>query len=223
MRARTKRQLKLAALLATCGTAIWLLWPTPVVYPIKIFVVMLHELSHALAALASGGRVERITLSPYQGGMTYVRGGNAFLMLSAGYLGSLLWGLLLIRMARGSNRRVRGATIGLGVLLVVVTLAVVRGWFGFPFGLLFGALLVAAGRMLAPHVQRIVLLVLGITSTMYALLDIGSDVLQRSTAPSDAFMLHQLTGVPTLIWGVLWIGLGLLACAFALRYEFRRA
>lgn len=27
-----------------------LLWDTPLVYPIKIFVVMLHELGHALAA-----------------------------------------------------------------------------------------------------------------------------------------------------------------------------
>lgn len=223
LRPRTKRQLRLATLLTVCSAAIWLLWPTPVVYPIKIFVVMLHELSHAIAALVTGGRVERITLSPYQGGATYTRGGSAFAVLSAGYLGSLLWGLLLIRMARGSKKRVRGATIGLGILLLGVTLAVVRGWFGFPFGLLFGALLILAGRLLSTHVQSLVLLVLGITSALYALLDIRSDVLQRSELPSDAFMLHQLTGIPTVVWGVLWIGLGAVACFFALRYEFRKA
>ncbi len=48
-----------------CSAAIWVLWPTPVVYPLKIFVVMLHELSHAIAALATGGHVVRITLSPF--------------------------------------------------------------------------------------------------------------------------------------------------------------
>lgn len=223
MRPRTRRQLKLAGLLSVCGAAIWLLWPTPVVYPLKIFVVMLHELSHAVAALATGGSVERVTLNPYQGGATYARGGSAFIMLSAGYLGSLLWGLLLIRLSRGSGRRVRGAVIGLGVLLLGVTLAVVRGWFGFPFGLLFGALLIVAGRYLSTHVQSVGLLVLGITSALYALLDIRSDVLQRSALPSDAFMLHQLTGVPTVVWGMLWIGLGVVACFFALRYEFNKA
>ncbi len=144
-------------------------------------------------------------------------------MLSAGYLGSLLWGLLLIRLARGSGRRVRGAVMGLGILLIGVTVAVVRGWFGLPFGLLFGAVLILAARHLSTHVQSIGLLVLGITSALYALLDIRSDVLERSALPSDAFMLHQLTGVPTAVWGVLWIGLGAVACFFALRYEFKRA
>ena len=30
--------------------ALWLLWDTPVVYPLKIFVVLLHEVSHGIAA-----------------------------------------------------------------------------------------------------------------------------------------------------------------------------
>jgi hypothetical protein len=223
MKARTKRQWRLVGLLALCTGAIWVLWPTPLVYPLKIFVVMLHEISHGAAALVTGGRVERITLDPMQGGATYARGGNAFIMLSAGYLGSLLWGLLLIRLSRGATTRVRKSTMALGILLMLVSVAVVRGWFGLPFGLLVGLVLIFIGRRASVPFQRGVLLVLGVTSAMYALLDIRSDVLQRPGLRSDAFMLSELTGIPTIVWGIVWIGLGATACALALRNEFRRA
>jgi hypothetical protein len=223
MRPRTKRQLKLVLTLAASFVAIWFLWATPVVYPLKIFVVLLHEISHAAATLATGGRVTLITLDPLEGGATFARGGNAFIMLSAGYLGSLLWGLLLIRLARARARRVRIALAALGVLLLGVTIALVRGWFGLLFGLIFGSALVFASRKLTPAIQSGALTILGVTSTMYALLDIRSDVLDRPGLPSDAFMLAELTGVPTAVWGFLWIGLGILACGLALRSEFRRA
>ncbi len=223
LRPRTKRQWKLAGLFAVCLAGIWLLWPTPVVYPLKIFVVLLHEVSHAMAALVTRGRVLHITLSPYEGGATLVRGGNAFLMLSAGYLGSLLWGLLLIRLSRGKAKRVRASLIGLGVLVLGVSVALVRGWFGLPFGLLFGAGLIFAARVFSPAIQHVILLVLGMTSALYALLDIRSDVIDRPGLRSDAFMLAELTGIPTVVWGVLWIALGLAACAWALRNELKRA
>lgn len=223
MKARTKRQWRLVGLLTLCTGVIWVLWPTPLVYPLKIFVVMLHEISHGAAALVTGGRVERITLDPMQGGATYARGGSAFIMLSAGYLGSLLWGLLLIRLSRGATTRVRKSTMALGMLLMLVSVAVVRGWFGLPFGLLVGLVLLFIGRRASVPFQRGVLLVLGATSAMYALLDIRSDVLQRPGLRSDAFMLSELTGIPTIVWGIVWIGLGATACALALRNEFRRA
>ena len=223
IRPRTRRQLKLGFAFAAYFVLIWLLWPTPVVYPLKIFVVLLHEISHAAAALLTGGRVLRITLDPLQGGATFARGGDAFVVLSAGYLGSLLWGLLMIRLARGAAPRVRASLVGLGVLVVGVTIGVVRGWFGMLFGLLFGLALLVASRYLGNALQRGALTILGMTSALYALLDIRSDVLDRPGLPSDAFMLAELTGVPTAVWGFLWIALGLAACFFALRSEFRRA
>jgi len=40
--------------------AVTLLWNTPVVYPLKIFVVFMHEISHGIAAMATGGQIEEI-------------------------------------------------------------------------------------------------------------------------------------------------------------------
>jgi hypothetical protein len=36
-------------------------------------------------------------------------------------------------------------------------------------------------------------------------------------------MLSQLTGVPTLVWGGLWIGAALAVCVFLFRWAWRRA
>ena len=84
-----KRKLVFLAGFSLYFAALWLLWETPVVYPLKIFVVMLHEISHGIASIATGGAIDKIVLDPYQGGACYCGGGNAFLTLSAGYSGEL--------------------------------------------------------------------------------------------------------------------------------------
>ena len=67
-------------------------WDTIIIYPLKILTVFFHELSHALAAIVTGGKVLEIVLVPEQGGHCLIAGGNGFLVSSAGYLGSLIWG-----------------------------------------------------------------------------------------------------------------------------------
>jgi hypothetical protein len=223
MKPTTRRKLRFAAGFAAYFIAIWLLWPTPVVYPLKIFVVLLHELSHALAAIATGGHVERILLNPAQGGVTEVRGGNAFVMLSAGYLGSLAWGLLLLELAYLRTRYLRLAVGGIGAFLLAMTVLFVRGTFGLVFSLLAGATLLILARRLRPAGLAVVLSVLGLTSALYALLDIRSDILQRPNLGSDAQMLSQMTGVPTVVWGVVWGVIGLAAGIWMVRRQYARA
>jgi hypothetical protein len=218
-----RRRLTFVAGFTAYFLALWVLWPTMFVYPLKIFVVFLHELSHAVAGVATGGRVESITLDPNQGGATYVRGGNGFIMLSAGYLGSLLWGLLLLEAARARPKTARLSLCALACLMLVVTALFVRSWFGVVFGLLFGLVLLFAGRRLPGDGIVVVLTVLGLTSALYALFDIRDDIIARPTAPSDAFMLAQATGIPTLVWGGLWGLIALVACGWMLRKMWRTA
>ena len=55
------------------------------------------------------------------------------------------------------------------------------------------------------------------------MLDIKSDILDRPELRSDARMLAELTGVPTLVWGGLWIAIALLFCVVLFRWVWRRA
>lgn len=217
------RKLRFLAGFAVYFGALWLLWDTPVVYPLKIFVVLLHEVSHAVAAVATGGSIQRIVLDPNQGGATYTLGGSAFLTLSAGYLGSLGWGALMVEAARA--RRIRSDLVNgaVGGLVVALTVLFVRNLFGLAFGTLFGLALVGASRKLSVAANRSLLLTLGLTSSLYAILDIKSDILDRPHLESDAHMLADLTGIPTVVWGVLWIGVALGVTFFLLRRAYRQA
>jgi hypothetical protein len=201
--------------------ALWLLWDTPVVYPLKVFVIFLHEISHGIAAVATGGSIQEITMSPRLGGACACPGGNAFLTLSAGYLGSLVWGGVILEAGWRSGNRAHVVVRVAGALVLLLTLLFVRGIFGFVFGAAFGVALVLTARHLSLPTNRRLLEVLGLTSCLYALLDIKSDVLDRPELPSDAAMLAALTGVPTLVWGALWILLALVLSAWFFRRAYR--
>lgn len=216
-----RRALFLGGFLLYFGV-IWTLWDTVIIFPLKIFVVLLHEVSHGAAAVATGGTVERILLDVHQGGAAYTRGGNGFIILSAGYLGSLLWGALFILLAFNRRLKPRWILAVVGASVLLLTLFLVRSLFGFVFGILFAAGLMAGARYLSQGVNRALLLGLGLTSALYAVLDIKSDILDRPNLSSDAAMLAEMTGVPTAVWGFLWIGIALLVCAWLLKWVARR-
>ena len=222
MNRATKRKAAFVALLLVWIAAVWLLWWSPIIYPLKLFVVLLHEASHALVAVATGGEIVRIVVTPDQGGACYCPGGSAFLTLSAGYLGSLGWGALILTLARARRPEPRTTTTAIGAIVLGLTALYVRNVFGIVFGLLLGVgLLVLRSTGRTIHVG--VLTALGLTSCLYALLDIKSDVLDRPHLQSDAHMLAQLTGVPTVVWGVLWIGAGLALSWWLFRRALARA
>jgi len=223
MTAHTKGKIRFLVGFAAYFGVIWALWDTPAVYPLKVFVVLLHEVSHAMMAVATGGTIDKIVLDPNQGGACYCPGGNAFLTLSAGYLGSLAWGGLLVsagQMKRINSRWVTGAV---GLLVVGLTLAYVRSQFGFWFGLAFGSVLVVGAVRLSVAINKGILLTLGLTSCLYAILDIKSDVIDRPELRSDAAMLGDLTGIHTMVWGSLWIVIAVLVSAWLFQWSYRRA
>jgi hypothetical protein len=111
----------------------------------------------------------------------------------------------------------------IGGTVLALTLLYVRSPFGVVFGLLFGTGIILASRQMNALWNRRLLLTLGLTSCLYAVLDIKSDVLDRPQLTSDARMLAELTGVPTLVWGFLWIVIALATVGLLFRRAWRDA
>jgi hypothetical protein len=208
---------KQVAALGALSFAVLILWDTRVLYPLKILVVFFHEMSHGLAAILTGGSVDSIEVVDRIGGRTWTRGGAMFWIASAGYLGSLLWGAAILMFSARTSWD-RGGAIALGALLIGVSLWLVRpfGSFGFGFGVATGLALIASGVWLSVDVNELVLRAVGLTSCLYAVYDIKSDILDRPELRSDARILADHTGVPTLVWGVLWMLVALAAATFFL-------
>ena len=187
-----------------------------VVYPFGLFVVFLHEISHGLATVATGGRIVSIGLSVDEAGVLLSRGGSPFLILNAGYLGSLLWGVAFLLLG-GRRTRARAVIAAVGVFTLAVTLAYVRNWFGLLYGSATALLLLGVASRLRPAVSEFLLAAIGATSCLYAVWDVASDVLLRHSGQSDAAALARLTGVAALVWGVAWIAASIVVLVGVLR------
>ncbi len=181
-----------------------LLWNTPLIYPVKIFTVFLHELSHGLAAVLSGGRIVSIEITADQGGLATTSGGWPLLIASAGYLGSmLLGGLILLAAAR--TRADRMISLFIALTVAAVTVLYVRNLFGFFFSLAFAAAMAALGRWGGAALNDFVLRLLGLTSILYVVVDIYSDLIVRTVPGSDASAMSRLLFGPPWMWGMLWL------------------
>lgn len=196
---------------------VFVLWQTPVMVPLKILVVFLHEVSHGLAAVLTGGKIVAITVSIDQGGLATTQGGNLFLILSAGYVGSLLIGVAILLVALRTNAD-RALMALLGAATLLITAFYIREAFALGFGLGTGVVMLAMARFLSRDVNDMALRVIGLTSMIYAPYDIFSDTIQRSTLRSDAYMLAEAFGGTTMLWGGLWLVISLMVIGACLRW-----
>ncbi len=203
------RELVILAGLVAVAFVFWSSW---LLYPVKVFVVLLHELGHGVAAVLTGGEVVRIEISSDLGGVCWSRGGWRLAVLPAGYLGSMLFGgLILVAASRVHEDAWLAAGMGVGVL--TLTLALVRTLFGVLFGLLFGAALLLAAWGLPRPANDLLVKFLGLTSILYAVIDIKEDLIARTVPGSDAYAMSRELFLPPIFWGGLWMLLALAAAA----------
>jgi len=196
--------------LVVLGVLLLVFWNSILLWPVKIVVVLFHELGHAVAAWVTGGSVVEIGLSPRVGGYTLTQGGFRLLILNAGYLGSMVAGVLLLMATKRSAQVARGIAWGLGGALLLVALLFVRPIlsFGFAFSLLTALAFWGLARYGSAQLDRLVLRALGLFSVLYAAFDIRSDVFRAGAAASDAHMLAEATWIPAPVWGLAWLAAG---------------
>ena len=192
-----------------------LAWDSLVLLPLKWLVVFFHESSHAFATVLTGGTVQSLQIVPELGGKVISRGGNRFIILSAGYLGSLMCGLVLF-MFTVYTKKDQWLTAGLGVLMFMITLWFAESLFSQLFGILTGLFLCLAAYYLPAEVNDLICRIIALTNLLYVPMDIYDDTLVRRHLPSDAAMLAKEFGGSTVIWGTLWLVISILLIALCL-------
>lgn len=196
-------------------------WDSWFVFPVKLFVVLLHEISHGLMALITGGEILKIEINENQGGICWHRGGSFFWVASAGYLGSMFWGglILLIAAKTKYDSWVMGL-IGLSVLLI--TLLYIRNLYGMGFGILFGVGLLLLARFGGPTFNDLVLKYIGMTSMLYVIFDIKDDLISRNISESDASRLGEKYFGNSMFWGILWLVIAIVYAVIILKFSFNK-
>lgn len=208
-----------------------LLWNTFLLYPVKLFVVALHELSHGLMAVIVGGKIDRIQIDYRIGGYCayFLPASAGFfsksLVASAGYLGSMVWGaLIFITASRSKRDRVITLIIGFFMLILSVFVIKTGELFGILFCFAFAALLFASYKWLPQGFHDYFLKFLGLTSCLYVLIDIKEDLIDRSGIGSDADAIAEMLGVPSLSVpiGITWVILALAALFFTFKIAYKK-
>jgi hypothetical protein len=206
-------------------------------YPFRIFVTFIHEGGHALAALVTGNSVQSLSVAMNGSGETYTTQGGMFsqmLVSSAGYLGAMTYGALLLVLIR---RSVAARLVLVGSSAVVLALTAIFGvikpvfagsWgslTGVPFtlvaGLLLSAGLFAVARFATARVATFVVSLLAVQCVLNALLDLKTVLFLSSpfvtSVPTDALNMANATGIPAILWAIVWITISILILVVALR------
>ncbi len=211
-------------LMAASGASV-LFWYIPgafvITYPIRLFVTLVHEAAHGIAAVLSGGIVHRITVAPSGSGLTEALGGMPLLIYPAGYLGAAAAGaglLLLTRRIRG-----RATLVIMAALTLAITLMWVRNLFGLAVG--FGLALTIAGlvRWLPNAAADFAAAFLAVQLCLNAVLDVRG-LLWLTTAtevPNDAVFMARTFGLAPWFWALVWSAITLVILFAALRAYWR--
>src|SRR4029079_8107585 len=155
-------------------------------YPFRIFVTFIHEGGHAIAALLTGHSVSSLSVATNTSGETYTTQGGLIsqvLISSAGYVGSMAFGALLLILIRKS---VAARFVLLGSAILVFCLTMIYGlfkplfsggvWSCIPFTLVSGALisvgLVLIARFASAKVASFFVSFLAVQCVLNALFDL---------------------------------------------------
>ncbi len=198
--------------LALTLTGIFFCWQYPISYPLKILIVFFHESSHALMTLVTGGQVTELVVDKMQGGHVLSIGGNRFLILSAGYLGSLFWGITLYLLAVKTDLD-KFIMFLLGLVISLIAALYVRELFALGFSISIALAMIFLSWYQHTNINDFVLRCIGLSSMFYVPLDIYSDTIARSHLRSDAFMLAEEFGGTTLLWGGIWLVISVFSIA----------
>ena len=216
-----------------------ILWFIPyadvLMYPFRIFVTFIHEGGHALAALLTGNSVASLSVATNASGETYTTQGGLIsqvLISSSGYLGSMLFGALLLILIR---KAVAARIVLLGSAIFIFGLTMIYGlikplfwinaWSGIPFTLFAGTFLavglVLIAKFASARVATFFVSFLAVQSVLNALYDLKTVFFLSSPfgmpVQTDAANMANATGIPAILWTVIWIGLALGILWFAMR------
>ncbi|MES1243747.1 MAG: M50 family metallopeptidase [Acidobacteriota bacterium] len=179
--------------------------------PLVLLSTVAHEMGHGLSALFLGGRFLRFAMWANGSGLAEIdltgfgRIRQA-LTLAGGLVGPAVAAAVCFFLGR-SGQGARACLVGLGVVLLVVEILLVRNLFGFVFvGLLVAACFLAA--RLPPDRAQLVVIFVGVQLALAVFsradyLFTRGVVNPSGTYPSDVMQMQHALFLPYWFWGIV--------------------
>ncbi len=199
--------------------------------PLNQFSVFVHEFSHALVTVLTGGHVAGMTIVPDgagHGGLTMSQGGLRFFSVQAGYLGTTVFGCVLVALSK-YPKLAKSTLIALGVITLLSTLFFIgpgifsasffQSLLSFVVGLVLAVAIFYAGTKLKYAQAHWLLLFLAINMAMDSINSIWTVVgaaMNPFSAYSDATIMQKEFFLPAIVWSLIWAGTSLAMLSFTI-------
>lgn len=202
--------------------AVIVLWNTVIIKPLRLFTVFLHELGHAIMAIIFGSGIKAFNINLDESGHVLVHAKSwfsAFMIANGGYLGSVLFALLILHLKRTPFKKYLLGTAA--ILLLAVSIKYSGFTFTLLYSVIFAVFVLILYMIQNEKINDWVIDIIGISSVAYAIYDTFVDTIllqinrqlhlirgwKVEQPVTDAVQLARLTGIPAVVWGIIWLGI----------------
>ncbi len=190
---------------------------TFIILPINLFVTFLHEFGHSLFAILTGGSVNELLINANGSGHAVTAGGFLPLILMGGYIGSAIFGNLLLKVG------LKNTKFSIFTLYIIIIASVFSAiwWYSSLFTSSILILFAAGCFWLTKESKNMVsnlLIIIGTSSITYILLDYNN-------GPSSdlAKFTEMIPILPKTVWAIVWLLLVAFITYKNLKSSFKKA
>jgi hypothetical protein len=219
-------------IMAVALVLVYILWNNPfqlgiistIMTPLRLFVTYVHEASHSVMTLLTGGQVVGFVVFEDGSGVATRIGGNSLLVSPAGYIGTAFFGSLLFVLVNRVPRYIDAIALILGIAMIGFTLMFARNLLTIALGVGFGGLLMFLGAKVNLVITLLVLNVLSVITALNAVID----ATQLVTVPQFAtgmiltdaaiFQKNVAPFLPVVVIGASWALISLAIFGAAVYY-----
>ncbi|MDA9128988.1 M50 family metallopeptidase [Candidatus Gracilibacteria bacterium] len=180
-------------------------------YPINLGVTFMHEFGHAFFAFITGGSVLELQVNTDGSGLATTSGGFRSLVLMGGYIGSAIFGNILLRIGIQNNHKLSEK-----ILYFLSALMIGVGVIWFSSMSSFFILLALSGILiiLAKYTTHdtLVLQFLGVASILFIIEDFNVGPTSDLSKFSEIFII-----IPQFVWMIVWLVMVLVITWFNVR------
>jgi hypothetical protein len=206
-------------------TVFVVLWNHIVVSPFKELSSIFHKFGHALSSAILGFGVEAFSATFKSNGDALFNAQSwvpSFVIANSGYISSILFSILILYLKKTSVKKymVGGITIIYLVFSIVFTPSASALVTSLSFGVI-AIVLLMIGR---DNLNEFLLDIIGMSLVAYVIFDTFVDTILlklngqlsimknwSQQPPNDIIKLAELTGFPTVVWGLIWLAIAVIS------------
>jgi hypothetical protein len=181
-------------------------------WPFLWIETFFHEISHGIAAVLTGGKINSITLNYDGSGYCISQGGSRFITAFSGYFGSATSGMLIYLSVINSQKK--KSKFFMAVLITLLLITAILWAKGISTYIILGILITFFGLFKKISSSVFLNYFLQFTSVFVVMDAIRSPLaLIDGRDKGDGTALSELTFIPEILWVSVWFTLAL-ACLF---------